>query len=123
MFTVVMGMGGVVYQVDAFGHIEELQMGRVVRQLVYPCLFKADVADAEVGLTLGKVYELLRSWVVSLRAGTPGNHAGDGEPVARNRLGEIAQRLDGDGDDGSVVVRPALLAPLLAREYQDSYEE
>ena len=37
-----------------------MQVRGVVRQLIHPGLFKTDVADAEVGFALGKVYKLLR---------------------------------------------------------------
>ena len=64
---VMMCMGIVQDELYIFGHIEELQVGSIVRQLFRPGLFKADVTDAEIGLALGKVDELLGGGVIGFR--------------------------------------------------------
>ena len=43
-------------------HIEELQVGSIVRQFFRPCLLETDVADAEIGLALGKRRQAAGAW-------------------------------------------------------------
>ena len=63
----VMRMGVVQNKFHILGHIEELQVGSIVRQLFRPCLLETDVADAEIGFALRKVDELLGRGVVGFR--------------------------------------------------------
>ena len=63
----VMRMGLVQNKFHILGHVEELQVGSIVRQFFRPCLFETDVADAEIGLTLREVDELLGRGVVGFR--------------------------------------------------------
>ena len=62
-----MCMGIVQNEFHILGHIEELQVGSIVRQFFRPCLLETDVADAEIGLALGKVDKLLGRGVVGFR--------------------------------------------------------
>ena len=62
-----MCMGIVQNKFHILGHIEELQVGSIVRQFFRPCLLETDVADAEIGLALGKVDKLLGRGVVGFR--------------------------------------------------------
>ena len=62
-----MCMGIVQNEFHILGHIEELQVGSIVSQLFRPCLLETDVADAEIGLTLREVDELLGRGGVGFR--------------------------------------------------------
>ena len=48
-FRMMVGMAIVVDKFDSLGCVEELQVWGIVRQTVYPTLFKAYIADAEIG--------------------------------------------------------------------------
>ena len=123
VFRMPMAVGIVVNQIHALRHVKELQVRGVVCQLICPCLFKAYIADAEIGFTAGKVYKLLRRRVVGFRTCTFGNHADYCEPVAGNGFGEVSQRLERNGNDGFAVGFVALAAFGLAGSYEYGCEQ
>ena len=98
-------------------------MRSVVRQFVHPDLFEADVADTEISLALGQFHKLLGSRVVGFRAATLGNHADDAEVVACDGFGEVAQRFDGDSDDGFAVVLFVMLHTAVLATYGKDGDE
>ena len=88
--VMVVDVRGVKNQIDTAGSIEELQMRCIICQLIHPGLFKTDVADPEVGFTLGKIDKLLRSRIVRFRTATFGYHADNVEVISCNGFGEVA---------------------------------
>ena len=118
-----MCMGIVQNEFHILGHIEELQVGSIVRQFFRPCLLETDVADAEIGFALGKVDKLLGRGVVGFRTCTFGNHADYCEPVAGNGFGEVSQRLERNGNDGFAAGFVALAAFGLAGSYEYGCEQ
>ena len=97
MIMVAMLMSCCMNQVDTFRSVKELQLWRVGSQSVHPSLFKSDVPDTEICLTLVEGNQLLRSRIVCFRTASFGNHAHYLILVACDSFGEISQRLQGYG--------------------------
>lgn len=116
----VRGMGFFEDEVDAFGHVEHLQVGGVVGELVHPRLLEADVADFEIGFAPCQLNELLRCGVVGFGTAAAGDHAFHFKAVARNGFGEEAERLYGDGYRGALL-RLCFLGLARSRSASDKY--